>query len=95
MEESLREKPRPTLKVPRRRARGSTCGSESVVDGEENIGDSKCDESAVELDAAADDDDTAAADADADTDADIDAAAAAAAAASVREDEVKLYIRIR
>lgn len=91
MEESLRGKPRPTLKVPRRRARGSTCGSESVVDGEENIGDSECDESAVKLDAAADDDDTAAADADADTDADIDAAAAA----SVREDEVKLYIRIR
>ena len=86
MEESLRGKPRPTLKVPRRRARGSTCGSESVVDGEENIGDSECDESAVKLDAAAAD-----VDADADTDADIDAAAAA----SVREDEVKLYIRIR
>ena len=87
MEESLREKPRPTLKVPRRRARGSTCGSESVDDGEENIGDSKCDESAVKLDAAAA--------VDADADADIDADVAAAVAAGVRGDEVKLNIRIR
>ena len=93
MEESLRGKPRPTLKVPRRRARGSTCGSESVDDGEENIGDSKCDESAVKLDAAAAD--AAAVDADADADADIDADVAAAVAAGVRGDEVKLYITIR